>query len=107
GLLDATSKGLGIAILDFNGDGWPDIAVANDTQPNKLYLNNGNGTFAEKAVMAGIAFSEDGVARAGMGVDAADYDRSGRPSIIISNFSNQMMALYHNEGNALFVDEAP
>ena len=107
GLLDATSKSLGIAILDYNADGWPDIAVANDTQPNKLYLNNGNGTFSEKAVTAGIAFSEDGVARAGMGVDAADYDRSGRPSLIISNFSNQMMALYHNEGSGLFVDEAP
>ncbi len=107
GMFDVTSKGLGIAILDYNGDGWPDILLANDTQPNKLYLNNGNGTFTEKAVTAGIAFSEDGVARAGMGVDAADYDRSGRPSVIISNFSNQMMALYHNEGNGLFVDESP
>jgi hypothetical protein len=90
-----------------NGDGWPDIVVANDTQPNKLYVNNGKGGFNEQAVTAGIAFSEDGVARAGMGVDAADYDRSGHPSIIIGNFSNQMMALYHNEGNGLFVDEAP
>ena len=90
-----------------DGDGWPDIVVANDTQPNKLYINTGKGTFTESAVSAGIAFSEDGVARAGMGVDAADYDRSGRPSIIIGNFSNQMMALYHNEGNGLFVDEAP
>jgi enediyne biosynthesis protein E4 len=107
GVYDPTSKGLGLAILDYNGGGWPDILLANDTQPNKLYVNNGNGTFTEKAVMAGIAFSEDGVARAGMGADAADYDRSGRPSIIISNFSNQMMALYHNEGNGLFVDEAP
>ena len=58
-------------------------------------------------MQAGIAFSEDGIARAGMGVDAGDYDHSGRPSLIISNFSNQMMALYHNEGNGLFVDEAP
>jgi enediyne biosynthesis protein E4 len=107
GLYDPTSKTLGVAVLDFNGDGWPDLLLANDTQPNKLYKNNGNGTFAETAVSAGIAFSEDGVARAGMGVDAADYDRSGRPSIIISNFSNQMMSLYHNEGNGLFVDEAP
>ncbi len=107
GLRDPTSKGLGLAILDYNGDGWPDIVLANDTQPNKLYVNNHNGTFSEKGVMAGIAFSEEGVARAGMGVDAADYDRSGRPSIIISNFSNQMMSLYHNEGNGLFVDEAP
>ena len=107
GLYDATSKSLGIAILDYNGDGLPDIFLANDTQPNKLYLNRGNGTFEEKAVASGVAFSEDGIARAGMGVDAADYDRSGHPSLIISNFANQMLSLYHNEGNGLFVDEAP
>jgi hypothetical protein len=107
GLFDNTSKSLGISIIDYDNDGWPDIAVANDTQPNKLYRNNGNGTFSEKAVQAGVAFSEDGVARAGMGVDAADYDRSGRASLIISNFSNQMVSLYHNEGKGLFVDEAP
>jgi hypothetical protein len=107
GLYDPTSKGLGVAILDYNGDGWPDILLANDTQPNKLYLNKQNGTFEEKAVAAGIAFSEDGVARAGMGVDAGDYDRSGHPSLIITNFANQMISLYHNEGNGLFVDEAP
>jgi len=107
GLYDPTSKGLGVAILDYNNDGWPDILIANDTQPNKLYLNKKNGTFEERAVSAGIGFSEDGVARAGMGVDAADYDRSGGASLIITNFANQMLALYHNEGNGLFVDEAP
>ena len=107
GLFDPTSKSLGIAILDYNADGWPDLLVANDTQPNKLYVNRHDGTFEEKGVSAGIAFSEDGVARAGMGVDAADYDRSGRPSVIITNFANQMLSLYHNEGNGLFVDEAP
>src|SRR5579872_2074992 len=107
GLGDPTSKSLGIAILDVNGDGWPDILVANDTQPNKLYVNNKNETFEERGVAAGIGFSEDGVARAGMGVDAADYDRSGHPSVLISNFANQMVSLYHNEGNGLFVDEAP
>jgi hypothetical protein len=107
GLGDPTSKSLGIAILDYNADGWPDILVANDTQPNKLYLNKKDGTFEERGVTSGIAFSEDGVARAGMGVDAADYDRSGHPSVIISNFANQMVSLYHNEGNGLFVDEAP
>ncbi|MGC2181807.1 MAG: CRTAC1 family protein [Terriglobales bacterium] len=107
GLGDSTSKSLGIAILDYNGDGWPDILVANDTQPNKLYLNKRDGTFEERGVTAGIGFSEDGVARAGMGVDAADYDRSGHPSVLISNFANQMVSLYHNEGNGLFVDEAP
>jgi len=107
GFYDATAKSLGICILDFNNDGWPDILIANDTQPNKLYLNKKNGTFEERAVSAGIAFSEDGIARAGMGVDAVDYDRSGHASLIITNFSNQMLSLYHNEGNGLFVDEAP
>jgi hypothetical protein len=107
GLSDPTSKTLGIAIVDYDNDGWPDLLLSNDTQPNKLYRNNGNGTFTEKAVLAGVAFSEDGVARAGMGVDAADYDRSGLPSLLITNFSNQMISLYHNEGKGLFVDEAP
>jgi hypothetical protein len=107
GLYDATSKSLGVAILDAKQDGWPDILVSNDTQPNKLYINNGDGTFTEKGVPAGIGYSEDGIARAGMGVDAGDYDRSGYPSVIITNFSNQMLALYHNEHNGLFVDEAP
>ena len=104
---DPTSKTLGIAVLDYDGDGWPDLLLSNDTQPNKLYHNNGNGTFTEKAVLAGVAFSEDGVARAGMGVDAADYDRSGHPSLLITNFANQMLSLYHNEGSGLFVDQAP
>jgi enediyne biosynthesis protein E4 len=107
GLSEPTSKTLGIAIIDYDNDGWPDLLFSNDTQPNKLYRNNGNGTFTEKAVVAGIAFSEDGVARAGMGVDAADYDRSGAASILITNFANQMLSLYHNEGKGLFVDEAP
>jgi hypothetical protein len=107
GIYDPTSKSLGVAILDANNDGWPDILVANDTQPNKLYMNKKNGTFEERGVLAGVAFSEDGVARAGMGVDAADYDRSGSASVVITNFANQMLSLYHNEGNGLFVDEAP
>jgi enediyne biosynthesis protein E4 len=107
GLGEPSSKTLGVAALDYDNDGWPDLLFSNDTQPNKLYRNNGNGTFTEKAVVAGVAFSEDGVARAGMGVDAADYDHSGFPSILITNFSNQMLSLYHNEGKGLFVDEAP
>jgi enediyne biosynthesis protein E4 len=107
GLADSTSKSLGIAVLDFNNDGWPDLLITNDTQPNKLYVNKKNGMFEERAVPSGVAFSEDGVARAGMGTDAADYDHSGNASLIITNFSNQMLSLYHNEGNGLFVDEAP
>jgi enediyne biosynthesis protein E4 len=104
---DPTSKSLGVAVLDFNSDGWPDLFVANDTEPNKLYRNLKNGTFAEEAVASGVAFGEDGVARGAMGVDAADYDRSGRAHLLVGNFANQMLGLYHNEGTGLFVDEAP
>ena len=107
GVFDPTSKALGVAMLDFDADGWIDLFVANDTQPNRLYRNRRDGTFVDVAVPAGVAFSEAGMARAGMGVDAADYDGSGRASLIVGNFSNEMMALYHNEGNGLFIDEAP
>ena len=107
GLHDPTSKALGVALLDYDSDGQPDLFVANDTQPNRLYRNRGNGTFVDVGMTAGVAFNEAGVARAGMGVDAADYDGSGRPSLVIGNFSNEMMALYSNEGNGLFIDEAP
>ena len=107
GLADATNKSLGVVVFDFNMDGWPDIFVANDTQPNKLFRNLGNGKFREEGLSAGVAFGEDGVARGAMGADFADYDRSGRPHLAVGNFANQMMGLYHNEGNGLFVDEAP
>jgi hypothetical protein len=107
GLYDPTGKNLGVAILDYDGDGWPDIAVSNDTQPSKLYRNNHNGTFTEVGVEAGIAFSEDGVARGAMGIDASDFDDSGHVSLLEGNFSNQMLGLYHNEGRGFFIDIAP
>ena len=107
GLHDPSSKALGVALLDVDDDGWLDLFVANDTQPNKLYRNTGKGTFVDIAPQAGVAFSETGIARAGMGTDAADYDGSGRASLIVGNFSSEMMGLYHNEGSAMFVDEAP
>ena len=106
-LYDATSKGLGVTVLDANQDAWPDIVIANDTQPNKLYLNKQDGTFEEVGVASGLGFSEDGMAHAGMGVDWSDYDRSGKPSILITNFANQMLSLYHNEGGGTFVDKGP
>jgi enediyne biosynthesis protein E4 len=107
GLYDPSSKGLGVALIDYNNDGHLDLFVANDTQPNRLYQNTGKGTFTDVGVSAGVAFNEAGVARAGMGTDAADYDGSGRQSLIVGNFSNEMMALYSNEGTGLFMDQAP
>jgi enediyne biosynthesis protein E4 len=107
GVNDPTGKSLGVALLDFDNDGWLDFFVADDTEPNKLYRNNHNGTFTDAAVAAGVAFSEAGTARAGMGTDAGDYDGSGRQSLLIGNFTNESMALYHNDGTGLFTDEAP
>ncbi|MEO6724871.1 MAG: CRTAC1 family protein [Blastocatellia bacterium] len=100
-------KAMGVAILDYNKDGWPDIFIANDTQPNKLYKNNGNATFTDEAVTAGVAFSEEGKARGGMGTDFADIDGSGFPSIIVGNFSNEGLALFRNQGKGLFSDDGP
>jgi enediyne biosynthesis protein E4 len=106
GVLDPTGKSLGVVAFDYDGDGWTDLAVANDTQPNYLYHNRRDGTFEEIGKTAGIAFSEEGKARGAMGIDAADYDGSGRESLIVGNFSNEMLALYHNEGRGLFIDDA-
>ena len=106
GLGDPTSKSLGIVVFDYNGDHWPDLFVSNDTQPNKLYRNNKNGTFTEEGLQAGVAYGDDGKARGAMGADAADYDRSGKPHLLVGNFSKQMLALYHNDGGGLFVDTA-
>ncbi len=103
---DSTSKSLGVCVFDYNDDGFPDIFEANDTQPNKLYQNNGDGTFIEKGMLAGIAYDERGIARGAMGIDAGDYNGSGRESLVIGNFSNEMMNLYHNEGE-FFIDDAP
>jgi hypothetical protein len=94
GVFDSSSKSLGVALLDYDQDGWPDLLVANDTQPNKLYKNLHNGKFQDVAVEAGLAFSAEGKARAGMGVDVADFENSGKPGIIITNFDNEMIGLY-------------
>ena len=106
GVFDSSSKSLGVALLDYDEDGWPDLLVANDTQPNKLYRNQRNGTFKDVAVEAGIAFSAEGKARAGMGVDVADFNNSGKPGVAITNFDNEMIGLYRASGDGNYVDVA-
>jgi hypothetical protein len=106
GIFDSSSKSLGVAMLDYDQDGWPDLLVANDTQPNKLYRNQRNGTFQDVAVEAGIAFSAEGKARAGMGVDVADFDNSGNPGVAITNFDNEMIGLYRATGGGNYADVA-
>lgn len=107
GLFDVTGKALGATVLDHDGDGWPDLFVANDTVPNRLYRNNRDGTFTELGLQSGVAFSTDGRARAGMGVDAADVDNSGRASVAVTNFSGEMIGLYVPQEPGVYVDTAP
>jgi hypothetical protein len=104
GVFDTSSKSLGVAMIDFDQDGWPDLLVANDTQPNKLYRNLRNGKFKDAAVEAGLAFSSEGKARAGMGVDVGDFENSGRPGIAITNFDNEMVGLYRSQAVGQFDD---
>jgi hypothetical protein len=106
GIFDPTSKSLGVTLLDYDHDGWPDILVANDTQANKLYRNQRDGTFKDFGLLAGVAFSEDGKARAGMGIDAGDFDNSGVEGIAITNFDNEMIALYRQSKPGVYADVA-
>ena len=106
--LDApTDKAMGVVVFDYNQDGWPDLFVGSDRVPAKLYRNTGNGGFVDQGLQAGVALSELGIARGNMGADAADYDRSGKPDLVVGNFSYEMLGLYHNEDGRTFVDRAP
>jgi enediyne biosynthesis protein E4 len=107
GMADPVDKAMGVAVLDFNGDGWPDIFVGSDRVPARLFRNTGRGSFVDEGLSSGVALSEQGVARANMGVDAADYDRSGRPHILVGNFVGEMLGLYRNTDGRFFTDVAP
>lgn len=107
GIFDSTAKSLGVAMFDYDQDGWTDLFVANDTEPNKLYHNLRNGRFEDAALRAGVAFSTDGKARGGMGVDAADYDNSGIPALVVANFDNEMLGFYTQNKRGIYTDRAP
>ena len=97
-------KGMSAVALDYNGDGWPDILVSNDTMPDYLYRNNGDGTFTEDGLLAGVAFSAAGEAKSGMGVDAGDLRNAGREDVAIGNFAFEMISLFQNQAGAYFTD---
>jgi hypothetical protein len=98
----ALGKGMGIAIADFNGDGWPDIFIANDTEPNFLYRNLGNGAFAERGLSMGVAYNDDAATVSAMGADARDYDNDGWPDIFYNNLTTQIWGLFRNLGGKSF-----
>ena len=106
GLFDPSSKSLGIAMLDYDNDGWIDLFVANDTQRNKLYHNNHDGTFTDTGEVAGVAYGESGGTRAGMGADAGDFDHTGKQGLVVGNFTNEGLALYRDDGGGLFSDQS-
>lgn len=106
GIHPTLGKSLGVADLDFNNDGWTDLAVANDGEGDLLFKNNGDGTFSEIGVKSGMAFSEHGEARAGMGIDAGVVDSSGHQTVIVGNFSEEMVGVYKHIGNESFLDRS-
>jgi hypothetical protein len=99
------AKGMGVVLADFNNDGWPDIAVANDSWPNFLFINKHNGTFEDVSLVSGLAASEDGKYEAGMGIDAADVDGDGWMDVYITHLDFELNRLYRNSQDGTFTDE--
>ena len=104
GVASAAGAGLGITCADYNSDGWIDVYIANDATPNHLWNNNGDGTFEEIGLLAGVAFSGDGMVEAGMGVSTADFDSDGHEDIFVTNLTGETNALYRNDGSGFFTD---
>ena len=99
------SKGMGVVLADFDNDGWPDIAIANDTWPNFLFLNNHDGTFKDVSLVSGLAASDDGKYEAGMGIDAADVNGDGLLDVYITHLDLELNRLYLNNGDSTFTDD--
>jgi enediyne biosynthesis protein E4 len=104
GIGEPESKGMSMVLADFNGDGWPDIVIANDTWPNFFFENNHDGKFTDSSLISGLAASEDGRYEAGMGIDAADVDGDGLLEIYITHLDFELNRLYHNNGDGTFTD---
>ncbi len=106
GIGNEPGSGLGAVAADFNGDRWIDLYVANDLMWNRLWINRGDGTFADNALLAGVAVNSDGQPEAGMGVDAGDFDGDGDPDIVLSHLEQETNTLYVNGGAGLFRDQS-
>ena len=104
GIANPSGKGLGVTFADYDGDGFTDIFVANDSVQCFLYHNNGNGTFSEVGLLAGVGYNEDGKAFAGMGADFSDFDNDGRPDVVVTDLSNERYMLFRNNGDGTFRD---
>jgi hypothetical protein len=104
GVANPRGKGLGVAFADYDSDGFTDIFVANDSVQCFLYHNNGNGTFNEVGLLAGVGYNEDGKTFAGMGADFSDYDNDGLPDIVVTDLSNERYILFRNNGDGSFRD---
>jgi enediyne biosynthesis protein E4 len=104
GLATQFGPALGVSTADFDGDGWPDLYVANDGEENQLWINQRNGAFVNRALLAGVALGPSGEAKAGMGVDAADFDEDGDEDLVVTNLTGEGMDLYVNDGRATFVN---
>jgi hypothetical protein len=102
GFISALGKGMGIGIADFNHDGWDDVFVANDTERNFMYLNQGNGTFKEAGLLYGVAYNDDGITVSGMGCDVNDFNNDGWVDVFYNNLQGQIFALFQNENGELF-----
>src|SRR5581483_10205319 len=100
-------KSHGVVVTDINNDGLMDLFVSNDTEPNYLFLNRGNGKFEEVGVEAGVAYSDTGRARSGMGVDSADYDNDRKLDLFVANIDHERFSIYHNDGDGSFSNQAP
>ena len=99
GLAKSPGKGMGISIADFNNNGWQDVFIANDTEPNSLFINQGNGTFEEKGLELGVAYNDSAHSGSSMGSDAKDYDNDGNVDIFYNNLTGQVWQLLRNRGN--------